>query len=753
MQLLLRNANQCFDIRQSKKSEENTFEYNIEIDDDKGDSSIQQISRNIGDGVVSLHQISRNNDIISCFSNTAKKRKPDSLESFCGPLEKQNNHANERILEVLIDVSRELSKEYNRNALAQWAYETNVSSTTKLLSMRALLRASKAEKRLIAKLNRTLCEFDLKDACPDVQRQVAFLLKEGPSALSEEKFEKLDNILKTFENIYGTATVCNYKDDTRCGLKLEPELTERMANSRNPDELLYFWTAWRNATGRKMRKYYSEYVELMNEASYLNSQFIYQSFDRLTEIDPLLPDEINQIAKILWEQVEPLYKQLHAYVRYKLRNIYGETLIPVRGCIPAHLLGNMWAQTWTNLFNETMPYPENKLPDITAAMRKKGYTPKKMFRIAEHFFLSLNMSAMPTSFWRNSVITRPSEDVNISCHPSAWDMFDGKDFRIKMCTEVTYENFVTIYHEMGHVQYYLEYKNLPLPYRKGANPGFHEAIGDTIALSVMTMCYLKKIGLAEKAKHFKNAQHDKNHKIFGDSARKIIEKDLNFEEKTDDNDDEDEDFRKSSVKDLGPCDKKDMNFLMRMALEKVAFLPFGYIVDLWRSDVSGGMISERDYNEHWWKLRGKYQGICPPLQRSEEDFDPGAKYHIAAGVPYLRYFISTIIQFQFYSALCQRAGQYVETEYEDDETDGSPFLHRCSIYGCPAVGEQLKEALSLGSSRPWPEVMKILANDDTMDATALLKYFEPLHKYLEQENERNKEEIGWDQSVPCSTKL
>ncbi|XP_026481585.1 angiotensin-converting enzyme-like [Ctenocephalides felis] len=676
---------------------------------------------------------------------------PDSLDGVFGPLEKRNNHANERISEVLKEVTRQLAEEYNRNALAQWAYETNVNQTTQELSVRkpmlwqglkervtrqlaeeynrnalahgltrrnvnqttqelstrASLRAIKAERRLIAKLNRTLREFDLKDACPDVQRQVAFLLKMGPSALSDRKYTKLGNIVKTMETIYSTATICEYKNCDECGMRLEPEITERMATSRNPDELLYLWTAWRNATGRKMRKYYPDYVDLMNEASYLNN-YCDTAFEWLTEFDPLQPDEMKSIAKKLWKQVEPLYKQLHAYVRYKLRCIYGERLIPVGGCIPAHLLGNMWAQTWTNLFNETMPFPDHKLPDITAAMTQKGYTPEKMFRLAEKFFVSLNMSAMPTSFWNNSIISRPNEDIKMFCHASAWDMYDGKDFRIKMCAEVTYENFVTIHHEMGHVQYYLQYKDLPLPYREGANPGFHEAIGDTIALSVVTMCHLKKIGLVEQADHCHYEEHE----------------------------------------------KRDLNFLMRMALEKVAFLPFGYLVDLWRWDVFESNVMEQDYNKHWWKLRDKYQGICPPLQRTEKDFDPGAKYHIAAGVPYLRYFISFVLQFQFHSALCQRAGQYVDSD-DEDESDGSPFLYRCDIYGCPGAGEQLssREALSLGCSRPWPDVMRVLTNEDTMDATALLKYFEPLHRFLKRENKRNNEEIGWGKTVPCSDKL
>ncbi|XP_066994765.2 angiotensin-converting enzyme [Anabrus simplex] len=457
-----------------------------------------------------------------------------------------------------------------------------------------------------------------------------------------------------------------------------------MANCREPNELKHYWLAWRTATGRQMGGRYRRYVELLNEAAVLNNMTDAAQMWLL----PYDEHEIRHNVRMIWEEVKPLYLQLHAYVRRKLRDRYGEALVGSRAPIPAHLLGNMWGQSWNNLFNITLPAPASVLPDITARMQCKGYNPMRMFREAESFFTSLNLSAMPLEFWENSIIEKPQDGREMVCHASAWDMYDGKDFRIKMCTEVTLEDFLIIHHEMGHIQYYIQYSHLPVVFREGANPGFHEAIGDVMSLSVSTLTHMHHLGFVKKAE-------------------------------------------------LSDPDA-DLNFLFLMALQKVAFLPFGYLVDKWRWDVFEGKVAPQAYNKHWWRLREKFQGVAPPERRTCDDFDPGSKYHIAAGVPFIRYFISSIIQFQFHRALCIEAGLYnPKNKYERP-------LHQCDIYHNAKAGNLIKRMMQMGSSRPWPDAMEVMTGQRKLTPSGILEYFAPLQRWLENENSFKREFIGWD---------
>jgi peptidyl-dipeptidase A len=177
-----------------------------------------------------------------------------------------------------------------------------------------------------------------------------------------------------------------------------------------------------------------------------------------------------------------------------------------------------------------------------------------------------------------------------------------------------------------------------------------------------------------------------------------------------------------------PPRSKDLGLLLRQALDKIAFLPFGLLIDQWRWKVFSGEIPPPRYNQAWWELRRTYQGIAPPVDRNESDFDPGAKYHVPANVPYTRYFLAHILQFQFHRALAREAG-----------CEGA--LHRCSIYGSEPAGKRLKAMLSMGASQPWPEALEVLTGERKMDATAILDYFAPLQEWL---NEQNKgKPVGW----------
>jgi peptidyl-dipeptidase A len=388
----------------------------------------------------------------------------------------------------------------------------------------------------------------------------------------------------------------------------------------------------------------------------------------------MAPDDFARELDRLWEQVRPLYVSLHAYVRARLREKYGASVVPASGPIPAHLLGNIWAQDWSNIYKLVAPQGADPGYDLTQILQSRGTKPLDMVHYGENFFKSLGFAPLPETFWERSLFVKP-RDREVVCHASAWDVDNVDDLRVKVCLDVTAEDFSTIHHELGHNFYQRAYNKQPFLFRDSANDGFHEAIGDTIALSI-TPEYLVKLGFISKA----------------------------------------------------PDTSKDIGLLLNKALEKIAFLPFGLLIDQWRWKVFSGEIPPEKYNEAWWALRLKYQGIAPPVARSEKDFDPGAKYHVAADVPYTRYFLADILQFQFHRALSHTAGC-------------TGPLNRCSIYGNQAAGKKLNAMLEMGASRPWQDALFELTGQRQMDATAIRDYFAPLQKWLDEQN-RGKP-VGW----------
>ncbi|MBW2529227.1 MAG: M2 family metallopeptidase, partial [Deltaproteobacteria bacterium] len=441
-----------------------------------------------------------------------------------------------------------------------------------------------------------------------------------------------------------------------------------------PDEpaLREAWMGWRSIAP-PLRKDYARYVALGNagaqEIGFADVGAMWRSgYDMPAE-------QLRREVDRLWGQVKPLYDDLHCYVRARLRERYGSEIVPEQAPIPAHLLGNMWAQQWSHLYPLVQPYPKQPKLDVTQALERQQYDPLRMVRTAERFFTSLGLDPLPATFWERSLFEKPA-DREVECHASAWDVSYDDDLRIKMCIDINEEDLYVVHHELGHNYYYHYYKDLPILFQQGANDGFHEAIGDAVALS-MTPGYLQRIGL----------------------LRRVVDN----EEGT-------------------------INFLMKMALDKIAFLPFGKLIDQWRWDVFAGRTTPAHYNRGWWELRRRYQGIAPPGPRGEHLFDPGAKYHVPASVPYLRYFLAFIYQFQFQRALCREAGHR------------GP-LHTCSIYGNRQAGAKLQALLELGTSKPWPDALEALSGERRGDASALLDYFAPLRRWL---RERTKDEVcGW----------
>jgi peptidyl-dipeptidase A len=564
-----------------------------------------------------------------------------------------------------------LNKEFADLALevnaAGWTQATYINVDTQLLN-------AKAYERYLAFFSSAVeqaKQFEGKPMSPASKRAIE-LLKLGVAAPAPDdpaKRAELAGLIAGMDAKYGSAKYCPQGPES---CRDEVQLKAVLEKSRDYDELLEAWKGWHDAA-RPLRSDYVRFTELANEGA---RTLGYKDLGAMWRSGYDMPaDDFTKEAARLYAQVEPLYKDLHCYARGKLAQKYGADKVPAGKPIPAHLFGNMWAQQWDAVYDLLEPYPGVSDLDVDSALVAQGYDAVKMTKSAETFYQSIAFPALPQTFWERSMLTQP-RDRDVQCHASAWHM-DGKDdVRIKMCIRPTYEELRTIYHELGHIYYYLWYKDQPFMFQNGAHDGFHEAVGDTVNLS-MTPAYLAKIGLVPAAR---------------------------------------------------PSQEAVINQQMKMALEKIAFLPFGKLIDEWRWQVFSGQVAPGNYNAAWWKLREQYQGVAAPVARTEADFDPGAKYHIPGNTPYTRYFLSFILQFQFQKALCEAAGH-------------KGPLSECSIYGNEEAGRKFGAMLAKGASQPWQDTMYELTGTRQMDASAILEYFAPLRSWLEDQNKG--QQCGW----------
>jgi peptidyl-dipeptidase A len=510
--------------------------------------------------------------------------------------------------------------------------------------------------------------FDGLDLPFDVRRKLDSLklALTLPAPANAEKTKELSQIKASLDSTYSTGKV-----DMEGERKTLGGVSNIIASDRNPERLLEAWNGWRKVSA-PMKKEFARLTEIANEGArelgYVDVGTMWRSnYD-------MEADAFGAEVDRLWGQVKPLYDALHCHARAKLSDYYGDHVVSDKGAIPAHLLGNMWAQQWGNIYSIVKPKGGDSAYDLTALLKKNGYNARKMSKAADDFFVSMGFDAMPETFWDRSLFTKPA-DREVACHASAWNLDSKDDIRIKMCMNVTGEDFVTVHHEIGHNIYQRAYNKQDSLYQNGAHDGFHEAIGDMIALSI-TPDYLQQVGLLDTV----------------------------------------------------PTAEADTAILMRQALEKVAFLPFGLMVDKWRWQVFSGEVTSESYNDAWWKLREKYQGVKAPNDRPDDAFDPGAKYHIPANVPYMRYFLAHILQFQFHKAACEQAGW-----------EGP--LHRCSIYGNKEVGAKFNAMMEMGASKPWPDALEAFTGTRQMDGSSVVAYFAPLKKWLDEQNKNRT--CGW----------
>jgi peptidyl-dipeptidase A len=564
------------------------------------------------------------------------------------------NKAEARLAELTVKVSK-----------ANWVHDNFITDDTEALAAPANDELTAVTTELVEESKR----FDGVKMPAELSRKFLLLKLSltAPGPKDPTLRKEMSEIAASLESDYGKGKYCDAS-----GKCLDITAIEKvMSDSRDPNQLKDVWVGW-HAIGAPMRKKYSRFVDLSNQGArdlgFKDTGVLWRAgYD-------MPPQQFDAELDRLWEQVRPLYLSLYTFVRARLSQKYGAQVVAANGPIPAHLLGNPWAQTWGNVF-PILGLPEHSSGyDLTELLKAKNLDARGMVKYGENFYKSLGFAPLPQTFWERSLFTKPA-DRDVVCHASAWDIDNKDDLRIKMCIQIRAEDFVTIHHELGHNFYQRAYKDQPLLFLNGANDGFHEAIGDTIALSI-TPEYLKQIGLLEQI----------------------------------------------------PPPEADIPILLRQALDKVAFLPFGLLIDKWRWQVFSGEIKPDNYNKAWWDLRLKYQGVVPPVERSEANFDPGAKYHVAGNVPYMRYFLADIYEFQFYRAMCRESG------YKGP-------LNRCTFFGSKEAGTKLNKMLEMGQSKPWPDAMEALTGQREADASAIIEYFAPLKKWLDEQNKGMK--AGW----------
>ncbi|KAJ0170359.1 hypothetical protein K1T71_014287 [Dendrolimus kikuchii] len=618
--------------------------------------------------------------------------------------------------QFLREYDREASGMCYRVTMSQWKFVTNITEYNRRRMAEELALSSKFERLSWRKA----AAYDVSRVSdPQGRRQLHKIVMNSRASLPDDRYSEVQQLITEMKEIYNSAKICPYgqkpydphiprvpfqgseyqdvptqgyhlanqpyqhyqaytespDNPNYCDMQLDPEISRILAHSRIESELIYVWRSFREKTGPKLRNRFMRYVQLANQAAISTG---YRDAGEQMR-DAYEDQSFRTSVEEMYNQISPLYKQLFTYVRRRLIQRYSAGNLRSDGPIPAHLLGNMWAQNWKSIMDLVMPFPQSPNVDVTAEMLRQGFTPLRMFQMAEEFYTSMGLKPAPPEFWRGSMLARPSQR-SVQCTASAWDFCNRIDYRIKQCTEVTMQDLISTHHEMAHIQYYLQYSEQPQLFRDGANPAFHEAVANAATLSVHNIPHLQRVGL------YQNKTHDPY--------------------------------------------EVSMNFLMTMALEKVAYLPFAFMVDQWRWSVFEDGV--KDMNNRWWQLKLRFQGVIPPMPRSEADFDPGSKYHVIADQEYIKYFLATILEFQIFEQLCTVSGHV-------------GHLHECDIYRSRDAGRLLSEIMQPGSSKPASEIIRSITRGKTnrISPEALVKYFRPLELWLRVQN-RDEGIIGWN---------
>ncbi|XP_041477189.1 angiotensin-converting enzyme-like [Lytechinus variegatus] len=561
----------------------------------------------------------------------------------------------------------------------KWTYYTNLTEENRQIKVEAQIRITRFDSEARQTAQTYYHTYPSHQISYDIRRELeAVASTSGSPKYVNEVTQELEDVKSRMEQRYHTAQVCRKKRGRRARqecLPLDPDLKRVMGESRDDEELLWAWQGWRNETGAPNRDDFQRFVELSNTVA---EQSGFDDHGDLLRREYNMPHMENTMSDLLTD-LQPLYNNLHAFIRRRLYDIHGPEVIDLDGPIPSHLLGGMWSHSWSNLFDVAKPYDVDD-DDPTQFLQEQNYDVRRLYETAEDFYTSMGFEELPESFWENSVFGKPKDGRNVSCEPTSWDFHNQTDFRVSTCSsEVTIDELSRAHNILGHTQYQNSYSHHPIAFREPASPALFEALADLTSSEVFSPAYLRQLGLP-------------------------------LDEQND--------------------EKIQLNGLMRTALDSLALLPYASAVDQWRWGVFNGSIQPEQYNSKWWKLRSNYEGIVPPLERTEADFDPGAELNIISDNSYAKHFLGQIMKFQFIKSLCQAAGH-------------TGPIQDCNLYGNRVAGQLITTAMQLGKTRSWTEIFYILTQQYDLDTSPFLEYFQPLNEFLERENRRNGDSTGW----------
>lgn len=589
----------------------------------------------------------------------------------------------------LARVDAELRDRWIETTAAQWLSANTASPEAERLATLAEHR----DRRLHAAWRRQAARWSGHGVADPLQRRQLERLQRPPLLplpADPGQSARLLALTAQLEGGYVAAAACQGRAPSCRPLS---KLEQVLAGERDYPAQLQAWREWLTAVA-PLHAPFRAAVELANAGARRHGQPDLGALWRSRYEQP--PAKLQARVEALWRQLAPLYRQLQCYAGHRLRAEYGDRGTLEGGLLPAHLLGDPWQQDWTNVWDLLVPYPQAASPDVTDALQRRAdrlrrtalaqagngslqarflaaragerAAARALVADAEGFYTGLGLPPLPERFWQYSRFLRPLE-APASCAASTWNLDLAGDVRVQLCLGQTEGDFLTAAHELGHAHYERAYRDLPAWLQDGANDAFHEAVGD-IAMLAMTPRWLHSAGLAAAPGHDHHAR---------------------------------------------------INAQMRIALARLPRLAAALALEHWRWGVFAGRIPAAQDNRAWWTLKARYQGVGPAEPRPADGFDVGAKYHVAAYRPYLRYFLAGVLQFQFHQALCAAAGQH------------GP-LSDCEIAGDRRAGQHLQAMLASGARQPWPQTLQAFTGHDDFDAGPLLDYFAPLAQWLAEQN-------------------
>ncbi|XP_075170478.1 angiotensin-converting enzyme-like [Haematobia irritans] len=475
---------------------------------------------------------------------------------------------------------------------------------------------------------------------------------------------------KDIEPYMGGANMPN-QDDSE--IAYYPDIQRIVATTNDPAELKYYWDAWREKNTVWSAVNFYTIIEAMKKSAELLDRPVLDLYYSGYNVEEFLK-EMDRVM----EELKPTYQQMHAFIRRELHKKYGSDVIDENGPIPHHLFEQVLAQAWKegSIIEDYFPFKE--LPAYDGFV--KNFNSKKMLNDSQDFYKSLGFSDLDEDFLKNRIKEEDESESLNGCRDNIMDI--TPKVYMEYCRKVDFRKFMQMHGYVGRIHYAQEKKNLPAFFFHAYDLEY--PVGEAVILSASTPKHLQTIGLA---------------------------KDFKFTEKT------------------------LMNRLFRMGIHTILNIPEFYVQSKIVSELLKGTVDMDTVNKRYWKLMEDYAGVEPPSDREEGSIDFPYKFYLDVEENHqTKKFVSEILGYQFYKALCQKSGDQGQ-------------LHNCDFYGNKDVGNVLKSMMSLGSTKSFKDVIsKILTDNTSLCANPLVEYYTPILDWVKTLNEQNKVKIGWNPS-------